>query len=368
MVARGRGARQAIGTAVPVVGPALARYGGAPHDRYGTTFPTWLRLFAAGLAFLTLVVSGPIAGAQDHPTKEDVEEAESALEALRAQLSAKDAALRTIEARLSNAAFDVDRQEGLVEQVLVELMDTRERIEANRVRYERLRSRLNARSAEAYMDGPASSLGFVLDATSMIDLSDRLEFVDAVASADATLAQDVASIGYELSLDEERLVDLKAEKIAARDEAERIEAAIQADLARAQELRTQIAAQTASALVTYERVDAAFKEWLKELAAREPTPPPLPAGGGAGGPVPPAYEGVLETCPVAQPRAFGDGFGAPRYVGGYHPHKGVDIVAPEGTEVYATFDGIAMDTTNSLGGIAVKVTGNLGSTYNAHLS
>jgi murein DD-endopeptidase MepM/ murein hydrolase activator NlpD len=70
---------------------------------------------------------------------------------------------------------------------------------------------------------------------------------------------------------------------------------------------------------------------------------------------------------VDQPRAFGDGFGAPRYVGGFHPHRGVDIVAPEGTPVRATFDGFATDATNALGGTAVKVAGTYGTTYNAHL-
>ncbi len=76
---------------------------------------------------------------------------------------------------------------------------------------------------------------------------------------------------------------------------------------------------------------------------------------------------MLEVCPVAQPRGFGDGFGAPRYVGGYHPHRGVDIVAPEGTPVYAPFDGTARDATNLYGGTSVIVDGPFGYVYNAHL-
>ena len=45
-------------------------------------------------------------------------------------------------------------------------------------------------------------------------------------------------------------------------------------------------------------------------------------------------------CPVDQPRAVYDGFGAPRYGGGYHPHAGNDIVAPQGTAIRAPFDGV----------------------------
>jgi murein DD-endopeptidase MepM/ murein hydrolase activator NlpD len=74
------------------------------------------------------------------------------------------------------------------------------------------------------------------------------------------------------------------------------------------------------------------------------------------------------VCPVAQPRSFGDGFGAPRYGGGFHLHMGVDIVAPTGTPIYAPFDGVARRSYNGLGGNAVYVTGATGFVYNAHLS
>ena len=68
---------------------------------------------------------------------------------------------------------------------------------------------------------------------------------------------------------------------------------------------------------------------------------------------------MFKVCPVDQPRGFGDGFGAPRYVGGYHLHKGVDIVAPLGTPIRATFDGVASDATNIYGGKAVYVQGTV---------
>ncbi len=84
--------------------------------------------------------------------------------------------------------------------------------------------------------------------------------------------------------------------------------------------------------------------------------------------MPSGWAGTLEVCPVGQPRAYGDGFGAPRYAGGYHLHAGVDILAPYGTPIYATFDGYATQNPNGLGGLAVEVHGAPGYTYNAHLS
>ena len=86
-------------------------------------------------------------------------------------------------------------------------------------------------------------------------------------------------------------------------------------------------------------------------------------------PLPDGWENVLEVCPVDQPRGFGDGFGAPRYVGGYHLHKGVDIVAPDGHADPGDVRrrGERRDTT-STAATAVYVQGKYGSTYNAHMT
>jgi murein DD-endopeptidase MepM/ murein hydrolase activator NlpD len=77
--------------------------------------------------------------------------------------------------------------------------------------------------------------------------------------------------------------------------------------------------------------------------------------------------GVLHVCPVDQPHSYTDDFGAPRWAGGYHPHQGNDIFAPEGTPIRAPFDGLAVQTPNTLGGLAVTVYGEAGYVYNAHL-
>ena len=82
----------------------------------------------------------------------------------------------------------------------------------------------------------------------------------------------------------------------------------------------------------------------------------------------PVVGGVLHICPVDQPHSYTDDFGAPRWAGGYHPHQGNDIFAPEGTPIRAPFDGLAVQTPNTLGGRAVTVYGEAGYVYNAHLS
>ena len=82
----------------------------------------------------------------------------------------------------------------------------------------------------------------------------------------------------------------------------------------------------------------------------------------------PTQQTPFSVCPVRGSGYFADDFGAPRYAGGYHPHQGNDIFAPMGTAIVAPFDGVAVRSPNQLGGNAVKVAGQFGYVYNAHLS
>jgi murein DD-endopeptidase MepM/ murein hydrolase activator NlpD len=72
-------------------------------------------------------------------------------------------------------------------------------------------------------------------------------------------------------------------------------------------------------------------------------------------------------CPVQGPYSYSDDYGAPRYAGGYHPHAGNDIFARMETPIVAPYDGYVEKDPNTLGGLAVKVTGSLGYVYMAHL-
>jgi murein DD-endopeptidase MepM/ murein hydrolase activator NlpD len=87
-----------------------------------------------------------------------------------------------------------------------------------------------------------------------------------------------------------------------------------------------------------------------------------------GGDVVDNLPGPLYICPVDNPKAYGDSFGAPRYAGGYHPHAGTDMLAPLGTIVRAPFDGVLELDPNGLGGNAIIEHGADGWIYGAHLS
>jgi murein DD-endopeptidase MepM/ murein hydrolase activator NlpD len=83
-----------------------------------------------------------------------------------------------------------------------------------------------------------------------------------------------------------------------------------------------------------------------------------------------AQWGILQTCPVRGPVSIADDFGVvvrkPDVP--VHIHQGNDMTAATGTPIVAPFDGTAVAAPNVLGGLAVKVYGDRGYVYNAHLS
>jgi murein DD-endopeptidase MepM/ murein hydrolase activator NlpD len=74
------------------------------------------------------------------------------------------------------------------------------------------------------------------------------------------------------------------------------------------------------------------------------------------------------ACPIGQPRSYTDTWGAPR--SGGRSHKGVDILSPHGTPLYAYESGTVSRMSNSgLGGITLYLDGDSGTRYYyAHLS
>ena len=73
------------------------------------------------------------------------------------------------------------------------------------------------------------------------------------------------------------------------------------------------------------------------------------------------------VCPVDRPHHYVDDFGAPRWVGGFHRHQGIDIFARRGTPIRAPFDGRVETSGNWMGGIQLYVYGKKGFVFNGHL-
>jgi murein DD-endopeptidase MepM/ murein hydrolase activator NlpD len=301
------------------------------------------------------------------PGQDEVDNAYARAKQLLEEASAARDQLADVQSRLAVAAERVVQQQEEVDGITAELRLAAVELNRLRVRLDAVSERLNERAAEAFMEGPASTVGLLLGSDSFAELSDRIEYIGVVASNDADLANEVTNARNTLEMKATELEGLRsrARDLLANLRADR--ASLEADLERQIGLVASIeekqrAAREEAERLSEERQD--FLDALAEQAAAVITPPT----GGTGGSIPAGSSGTFRVCPVDLPRVVTDSFGAPRYVGGYHPHKGDDIMAPGGTPIRAPFDGVARDSSNSIGGLAVIVQGAAGYVYNAHMS
>ncbi len=299
------------------------------------------------LALGTLLLPG---GAAAAPSQQEVAQAKNKAETLASQVRAARDELAAISAQVGAVTELVLQAQDKLEATQKELNQTREKLAATQARYDAVAGRLNARAHDAYIEGPGSDLEFILGATSLTDLSDRVTFLDAVQQSDADLATQVENLANQLAAEAARTAKLEAKQAALLDDLRSKRAELQAAREQQQQLVDRIEADRREAAALAQKLSKQRQAWLKAQLA------------------PTTSNGVFKVCPVAQPRSFGDGFGAPRFSGGFHLHAGVDIAAPTGTPIFAPFDGVARTSYNGLGGDAVYVTGAYGYVYNAHLS
>jgi len=304
------------------------------------------RLASVAVASVLLLMAfAPTAGAG---LKQSLDEAKARLAELKRQIGAQQAVLDRLSAEAAAIAMQLDEHQAVYEEVTAQLQQTRVELDAANQRFQAVLDQLNQRVREAYMLGPGSPVEFLLGATSLADLSDRLEFVDALTQSDSDLADQVQNLKNELSAKARNQQRLRSRQAGILNQLQDEKAQLLAQFGQQKAIYDDIQDKRAEAEKLVERLGRAYRDFLASLSG--------------------VSNGVFKVCPVDQPRGVYDGFGAARYAGGYHPHAGNDIVAPTGTAIRAPFAGIARSSWNTLGGDAVYVDGALGYVYNAHLS
>jgi murein DD-endopeptidase MepM/ murein hydrolase activator NlpD len=316
------------------------------HSGSGIVFRRALAVVAA-LALLTSLAQVAVA---EPSTQEKLDAAKAEFEQLKNQIASQQQVLNRLSAEAAVIAERWDVASGRWEQITSELRKTQLALAEAQAEYQGLKSDLEERARQAYITGPASGLEFLLGASSIADLSARMEYVNALSQEDADLATEVQNVRNTLAAQKEDQEKLQAKAAKALKKVESEQAALDAKFDEQQAVLDDLDAKKARAEDLVKQLTKRYQNELEALTGLE-------------------FHGdtVFAVCPVDQPRAVYDGFGAPRYGGGYHPHAGNDIIAPQGTAIRATFDGYAQAGSNTLGGYSVNVYGDLGYTYNAHL-
>ena len=353
------------------------------------------RLLAGALPLVLLLGTGLGAAAD---TRSRLDQARHELSSLESQINAQRARLAAVESRiraqqaqlqalqrqLDALAVRIDRAQARYERTQAEIEVTRARLREARDRFRALQARLDARARAAYEVGPAGSLQLLLGSTSVSELSDRVQFVDTLAQNDADLANAVQDRANALDERRRELAALLRRERAQLRELERDKRSLDAKFAQQKAIFDRLEGQQRAAAAIAHDLESkqsrigSLVSSLEHRLRSEELAAARAAAQQAGASVQTASTGSSGTgtvsgspfsvCPVGQPRAYGDSFGAPRYAGGYHPHAGTDIMAPRGTPIYAPFSGTASADPNGLGGNAVIVSGSEGWVYNAHLN
>lgn len=156
---------------------------------------TGVRSATVAIIAVIVVVGAVVTSAAD-PSREDVADAKSRLEALNGELSVLTERLNLARARLQD--------------VTERLVETREQAASAKAEAEAAIAHLNESAREAYIALPGQ-LSTILGSESFSDLSDRLEFVGRLAQNDADIAARASTL-------QQRAVWLAQELAAAAEE------------------------------------------------------------------------------------------------------------------------------------------------------
>jgi cell wall-associated NlpC family hydrolase len=259
------------------------------------------RLLAARLLAVVILVSaslGSVTLSSAAPTQEDVRRASERLDALNRDLSLLVERYNQARIRLTD--------------VQVRLSEVRLQAERAQAEAERARESLNRSAARAFT-GFGSQFAVLLDATSLGDFSDRLEFIGSMAEADADLATQAELARQEARWTADELQSAVEQRREVLDE-----------LAAQKE---QIDARVDEARALYSELDRKYHEALAATRAAAEAAQQQSTGGSGGGsvgvsPIPPPPAPNANVAAVLE--AAYSAIGTPYQWGGASPETGFD--------------------------------------------
>lgn len=289
-------------------------------------------------------------------TQQELDQARKRLQALRRELRPLRQAALGVHAELVSVTVRVSQATAQVEALTAARQEAEGLLATSREEADRLQENLNERARDAYIRGPAGALELVLEADSLINLADRIGFLEVLSEADANVAEG-------LRIERQRIAEFRSQLKRYLDEKKKLltqlakdQVALQAKQAEYEAAREALAEKVEEAAEVVANLEQRLqRELIAQYGISTNIGPPLKA------------DGPFWACPVGIPRSYVDDFGAPR-VG--HTHQGNDIFAPAGTAIFAPFEGTAEEGYDGLGGIVVHVyaSANADYVYNAHLS
>jgi murein DD-endopeptidase MepM/ murein hydrolase activator NlpD len=267
---------------------------------------------------------------------EELQESREELHETRDRIRARAEKMRVLQRELNALATAIAVNESKVLEATARIEDLVGRVAVLEQEALVLQGQLDDRNREAFILGPGAPVLYLLTATSAAEAAARMSILSEMNRRDGVLAAMVERTEERLSRDRAELVRMQRARELALQQLAMARAELREKMAESREL--------------YALLQERQHQILYEISRIRP----------------------FGVCPVAGPHAIADDFGIwvhhPKDEGGNHIHQGNDISASTGTPIVAPFDGVAVASPNKIGGLAVKVFGDFGYVYNAHLS
>jgi len=291
------------------------------------------RLLAVAVMVACLAAPWPALARVHDPA---LQQAKHDLHETKDKIRARAVRLRELGRDMNAIATEISNDESLVAEASDRIAALEVQIRILEARDQRLQQQLGDRNRAAYILGPTAPVLYLLTATSPADAAARMSIITEMNRRDQLLAAKV-------DRNDERLD-------RGRAESARMQRARQLALQQLQVDRAALQAKLAASRRLFDQLQARKDDILETISKIRP----------------------FAVCPVQGPVAIADDFGIwvhrSEARGGDHVHQGNDMMAAFGTPIVAPFDGTAVVATNKIGGNAVKVYGDYGYVYNAHLS
>ncbi len=288
------------------------------------------------IAATALVAALLLAVPADALAGDQLTQARHELQRTKERIRARAARMRELQHEMNRIATRIGRTESEVAHTVARQRALTQSIRVLEVRSAVLQGRLDQRTREAYILGPGAPLLYLLTATSAEDAANRIGLLDEMNRRDALLASKVRDAQHRLDV--------------ARSTFDRNEAILKMQEQQLALDHAELRRKLLDSRDLFAQLQEHQQEVLDQISRIHP----------------------FALCPVQGPHAIADGFGIwvhrSEARGGDHVHQGDDISAPIGTPIVAPFDGTAVAAPNKMGGLAVKVFGDYGYVYNAHLS
>jgi len=296
-----------------------------------------------------------------------------------AALAAPEDDLRAAQGRADRAADELAAAEEELARAQDAVAHTRTRVESIDARVGLARDQVRELAIRLYVDGtvPVIRILRMGDANEVIR-AQQYSRVIAGASTDSLqqfradredLREEQAVLELEQEAHADSLENLRERRADAIEEIEQLsEVVAQATAARDAERRAEAAAAVASGSAPAPAAGTESPSSDRSATSTEPSPASAQTSELTATPEPQAPSGPAADwiCPVQGPLAFSDDYGAPR--GGGFSHQGNDILAPRGTPVVASVDGVVRHRSGAISGLAYYLDGDDGTEYfGAHL-